>query len=345
MRSYLNALSGNDSVRMRLGALVERDAVPHAFLIEGRLGSGKHTLARELAAALNCENIGDPASSLPCHRCNSCRRIAEGSFTDVKYLKRQKDKATIGVDEVRLFKEDMYLSATESKYKIYVFENAELMTPQAQNALLIALEEPPRDVVIILLCEQADKLLTTIKSRVQHISTSHFSTDELDRYVTERSETARALKHGDYGRYRGLLLAAEGSIGRALELLSPEASEENAQMRRTVEAILGRMTARAPYSELYAALSELSTKRCELSAELECLLLALRDIISRKTRSGAEPLFFTSDEELDALTREFDAKRPYKLFEIVCDAYASNQKNANIATLITELATRISSCR
>ena len=138
MRSYLNALRGNDSVRMRLGALVERGTLPHALLIEGGRGSGKHTLAKELAAALNCEHIGDTDSPLPCHRCNSCRRIAEGSFTDVKYLEKQKDKATIGVGEVKLFKEDMYLSATESRHKIYVFENAELMTPQALKAAQVA---------------------------------------------------------------------------------------------------------------------------------------------------------------------------------------------------------------
>ena len=345
MRSYLTELKGNAQSRERLGSAIESGTLPHALLIEGPRGSGKHTLAMELAAALNCENAGSPATPLPCHRCNTCRRIAQRGFTDVKYLGKQSDKATIGVAEVKLFKEDMHLSASESKYKIYVFENAELLTVQAQNALLIALEEPPRDVVIMLLCEQADKLLTTIKSRVQHVATSRFSLSELEAHVCDLSRDALSLRNRDSEKFRGLLLSADGRIGRALELLSPEVAEQNEERRQTVWRIVEKMTAKASYSELYAALSALSTKRSELSDELEGIMLALRDIIAKKARAEAEPLFFTRDEELSNLAAAFDSRRPLHLFGLVCEAYENNQKNANVNTLITELAVKIASSR
>ena len=345
MRSYLDALIGNDSLRERLGSSIELGRVSHAFLIEGERGSGKHTLGRELAAALNCENRENGLLPLPCHRCNTCRRITEGSFTDVKYLSKSKDKATIGVGEVKLFKEDMYLSATESNYKIYVIENSELMTPQAQNSLLIALEEPPQNVIIMLLCEQADKLLTTIKSRVQHLSISRFSAEELAGHVAAISSEAAAMRHRDPDGYLGLILSADGSIGRALELLTPRLAEKDKEQRALTERLVRCMTAKAAYSEIIAAVGELSQKRAELSSELESLMLALRDIISLKVHAGAPPLFFTSEGERTELSRQLDTRRLFALYDLISKAYEDNQKNANITTLITNLAVNLKNCR
>ena len=344
MRSYLNALVGNDGIRERLGLSVEHGTLPHAFLIEGPRGSGKHTLANELAAALNCERR-EEAGALPCHTCNTCRRIAERTFTDVKYLSKPKDKATIGINELKLFKEDMYLSATESEYKIYVIENAELLTPQAQNALLIVLEEPPKNVVILLLSEQADKLLTTIKSRVQYVAMSRFNVDALGECVSKLSNTAALMEKSDPEGYRGLLLAADGCIGRALELLTPKRAEENREKREATAKFIRRMTAKTPYAELLLSINELSTKRAELSSELEEIMLAIRDIIAAKVRADAQPLFFTSADELASLAKSFDTKRIFALYEIIAETYEDNQKNANITTLTTNLAAKINRCR
>ena len=151
MGGFFSGLFGNEPLKTRLGGAIRRGTAAHAFLISGPEGSGKMTLAKEMAAAFNCEKRGDGISPLPCHSCNTCRRIFEDGFTDVKTLSKPKDKATIGVGEIRYFREDMFLSATESDYKIYVIDDAERMTPNAQNALLKVLEEPPNNVVIILL--------------------------------------------------------------------------------------------------------------------------------------------------------------------------------------------------
>ena len=116
MRKYFSELYGNDAVKARLGAAIESGTLPHAFLVIGAEGSGKKTLTLELAAALNCESKGDKPATLPCHRCNSCRRIAEGNYTDITRLKRQSGKATIGVEEIRVFREDMYLSPNRIQF-------------------------------------------------------------------------------------------------------------------------------------------------------------------------------------------------------------------------------------
>ena len=101
------------------------------------------------------------------------------------------------------------------------------------------------------------------------------------------------------------------------------------------------MTSKTSYASLLSAMGELSQKRAELSAELESIMQALRDMIAKKLNAGATPLFFTSDEELSELVREFDLKRLNFLFDAVCDAYEDNQKNANIAMLITNLTVKI----
>ena len=177
MSKYFSALYGNEAVKDRLGRAIRSGTLAHAFLVSGPDGSGKTTLAMEIAAALNCERR--EGAELPCHVCNTCRRIKDGSFIDVKWLEKPKDKMTIGVGEVRTFREDMFLSATESDYKIYIIDNADKMTPNAQNALLKVLEEPPSNVVIFMLSESDDAILTTIKSRAQYVAMERFDEDGL----------------------------------------------------------------------------------------------------------------------------------------------------------------------
>ena len=118
MRSYFPDIFGNDFHKNRIAEAVLGHRLPHALLIDGPEGSGKMTFARQIAAALNCEVQSDATHPLPCGRCNSCRRIKDGSFTDVKVLKRNDGKATIGVQQIKDFRSDMFLSATESGYKV-----------------------------------------------------------------------------------------------------------------------------------------------------------------------------------------------------------------------------------
>ena len=136
-------LLGNRETALRLSDAIASGTLPHALLLVGPRGSGKHTLATEIAAAANCERKG-VSDSLPCGVCSSCKRIYDRNFPDVSYLERASGKATIGVDELREFREDMFLSSTESEFKFYIIEEGDLLTPAAQNALLKVLEEPPK---------------------------------------------------------------------------------------------------------------------------------------------------------------------------------------------------------
>ena len=341
MREYFSELYGNDGVKSRLGNAIVNESLPHAHLVIGAEGSGKKILARELASALNCERKSDLSSPLPCHRCNTCRRIREEKFTDITHLSRSDGKATIGVEEVRAFREDMYLSPTESKYKIYVIEEAEKLTVNAQNALLTVLEEPPKNVFIILLCASGDKILTTIKSRAQSISMQRFEGDELKSYLLMKSDKARLLSKTDGSILDGIVVSSDGIIGKALSFLSNNEARENNEQRLLTERIIKSLRTSAPYSELYSAISELPNSRIDLSAAIESLISAIRDITLIKFDENLQLLFFTSRADAASIAKDMNTKRLIRICDILKDALEDNSKNVSTAAIITDLGAKI----
>jgi DNA polymerase-3 subunit delta' len=291
--------------------------------------------------ALNCEKKGDKSAPLPCGRCNSCRRIKEDNFTDITRLRRADGKASIGVDEVRLFREDMFLSPTEAKYKIYVIEEAERLTPNAQNALLTVLEEPPTNVVILLLAEEGDKILTTIKSRAQAVSMQRFEASELRNYLVGINDRARLLSRADESALDGILMSCDGRIGQALLLLSDKDAKENERDREVTAAIIRALRSGAPYSELYSAIGQLPTSRAEFTEALESVLSALRDITLIKFDKDAPLLFYTSRESLGEIAEEISAKRLLAIYDVVKDALADVMRNVGVSAICADLGVKI----
>ena len=341
MRSYFPDLFGNEFHKNRIALSVLGDKLPHALLIDGPEGSGKMTFATQIAAALNCENKTDETRPLPCGRCNSCRRIQEGGFTDVKILKRTDGKATIGVKEIKDFRADMYLSATESGYKVYVIDEAEKMTTEAQNALLIILEEPPKKVVIMLLASGTDSILTTIKSRTQYVAMTRFDTQELAKHLEQISPEARSLAFRDEEGYKALLVSADGRIGKAKALLNPKTREENEQTRSEILAIVNALGTRASYAELYSAITSLPQKRVEFAQSLEILISALGDLIAAKKSEAASPVFFIDHKSAKDAGASVPIGRLMKIYEIVIHTYRECEKNANVTLAAANMATRI----
>ena len=341
MRSYFPSIFGNDFHKNRIAEAVLEGRLPHALLIDGPSGSGKMTFATEIAAALNCECKGDGSRPFPCGRCNSCRRIHEGSFTDVKVLGRNDGKATIGVQKIKDFRSDMFLSATESGYKVYIIDEAEAMTPEAQNALLIVLEEPPKNVMIMLLASGTDTILTTIKSRTQYVSTSRFNIDELARHLEEVSADARSLAFRDPEAYRALLVSADGRIGKALDLLNPKAREENEATRREILSVVKALGKKTPFTELYSALGSLPQKRAELSRTLELLITAMADLIAAKKSENFVTSFFTDATSAKEAATDVPMARLMKIYDIVVHTHQECEKNANVALTVANMASRI----
>lgn len=342
VKEDFNGLFGNTATKERIASAIRSGTLPHAFLIDGPHGSGKSTLAYEIAAALSCERKGNDGMPLPCRRCNTCRRIFEGSFTDIKVLDKPKDKATLGVEQVKIFKEDMFLSAGESEYKIYLIKSAHLLTAQAQNALLTVMEEPPPRVIIFLLSSSSDKILTTIKSRAQYIAMQRFSKPEIAEYLTASDASARALMMSDKSLFDTVLIRADGCIGRAKELLTSSTAKDAEKERLAILRVVRAFDTRAPYSELYSALSALPEKRHELVEALEDTVSAITDMIKSKCSDREiSTAFFDSADSAREATKGLSLKRLFAISELIVRTEEHITKNAMISAAVPSLAAKI----
>ena len=341
MRTYFSRLLGNEEAKTRVGRAIESGTLPHAFLIGGPSGSGKTTLATEMAAAINCHNKNSKNMPLPCGECDNCRRIYEGNYPDVKVLAKPKDRATLGVEAVKDFREDMFLSSTESEHKIYFIDDAECMTPEAQNALLKVLEEPPSSVTIILLAKECDRILTTIKSRAQYIAMTRFDDQELAERLLRESAEARAMSSLDHSRFMGLIMSADGRLGLAKALLSKKMSESDEEDRAEIVSLIRALAQKTSYAEIYSVVSRFPTKRTELNLSLERMMNALRDLLIIKQGRNARTVFFPTADEAERLCGDIDAKRLVRIYDVISETNELSSRNANISNLLASMCAKL----
>ena len=337
MSRYFPAVYGNENTKKRIGRAIKDKRAPHAYLIDGGEGSGKLTLALSIAAALNCEKTGKEEHSLPCGDCSSCKRILNKIHPDVKILEKDSDKATIGVRQIKDFREDMFLSPTEAEGKVYIIRDADKMTVEAQNALLIVLEEPPHGTKIILLASGCDKILTTIKSRAQYISMERFSESELVRYLEENHLSSGLTKE----KLSHLILLADGRIGRARALVNSEELEEWEKMREDCFLLLASFKAGAESSLIYRTVTGLPDKRQLIVPILEQTQNALRDLITVKYSEIAPLLFFTNTNEARDYADAIGRARAQRLFDLISSLLEDFSQNANVNAALHSFAASI----
>ena len=154
---------------------IRKGTVSQSYLFAGTRGTGKTTTARILAKAVNC-TCSDPGVDLPCGECVNCRAITEGRFLDVVELDAASNN---GVESLRQITESVQYPPTVGKYKVYIIDEAHMLTDSAENAFLKTLEEPPAHVIFILATTNPEKIKATIKSRCLTLNFRHVSENEL----------------------------------------------------------------------------------------------------------------------------------------------------------------------
>lgn len=195
-------LIGNERVLARVERMLETDRLPHALILEGPEGSGRRTLARYIAQAAACTG-----EHRPCGACAACR-LGEHN-PDITEL--SVDKTVIPVDAVRQLRSDAYIKATRSAGRVFILPDAQRMNPQAQNALLKVLEEPPTGGLFLLTCGHARQLLDTVLSRAAVLSLVPPEREDMIGYLLRT--------HPEYTPSQ-IESALAGTVGKTLERLS-----------------------------------------------------------------------------------------------------------------------------
>ncbi len=268
----LSALAGNSRLKEQLSRRAERRGLSHAYILSGPEGSGRHTLAGILSAAMLC---AAPAGERPCGRCAACKKAGRGIHPDVAVISGPGEGKPITVDQVRALRADAYIRPNEGERKVYVLEGADQMNPSAQNAMLKLLEEGPPYAAFLLIAGNAGGLLQTVRSRCE----------ELTLAPVPPAQCLEWLKGRYPGRSREELERAaarcQGILGRAVEQFE---QTDAARTRSELAQRLAHLLEEGSELDLFEGSMALEKgSREELTALLDSLEEALGE---RLTRGG-----------------------------------------------------------
>lgn len=270
---------GHENIIGHFKSSIERGKVAHAYLIHGEKGTGKKLLAGLFAKTLQCEFGGTD----PCGTCRSCLQCDTGNQPDIIWVTHEKP-TVISVDDIReQVNKDIIVRPYSSRYKIYIIPEAELMNPQAQNALLKTIEEPPEYAVIMLLTNNIGKMLPTIISRC----------------ITLNLKPVGELDMLDYLSKLGIPLTkakfcvgfAFGNLGKAVRLAT---SEEYNEIKQDCVQILKNVNKMEVY-ELVEAVKKMAKYKLDVYDYIDLMMMWYRDLLMLKVSGSPDKLLFKEE--------------------------------------------------
>lgn len=217
-----NNIIGNDNIKNLLETSIKSNNLLHSYMFIGNMGIGKKLFATDFAKMILCT-----AESKACDTCSSCIKFNSDNHPDFTIIDSE-DGKNIKIDQIRNMQEQIAEKPIISNKKVYIINNSDLMTAEAQNALLKTLEEPPEYAIIILVLSNESKLLNTIKSRCTKIIFKDLSNDDLIKYAS--------LNNINFNR--DLLDICEGSISKLLSL------EKNSELYNSLDQIIYDLTSK-----------------------------------------------------------------------------------------------------
>ena len=306
---------GQEQITGHLQNAIRMGKISHAYIIQGEAGSGKKMLADIFATTLQCEEGGIE----PCGHCQSCKQALSGNHPDIRHLIHE--KATIGVDDIRLqLNNDIMVKPYSRPYKVYIIDEAEKMTEQAQNAMLKTIEEPPEYAIILLLTVNAKLLLPTILSRCILLNVRPVARGAITKLLTERHGIAKYMAEvaADF---------ADGVPGRAIAYAQ---SGEFVEQKDEVLKVLRRLSS-MPADELYKKVKDWAGRKQELPEVLQLMNLWYRDVLVMKSTGGAgRPVFKEEENELRRQAEQLSFRKIEENMEAIDEMQA--RMNANVNT-------------
>ncbi len=279
MANYSDIIGHEDIVR-HFKSSIELGKVSHAYILNGEKGVGKKTLAHVVAKSLQCES-GSPD---PCGTCTSCLQVDSNNQPDIIWVNHEKPNV-ITVDEIRTqIVNDIDLKPYRSRYKIYVVPDAQMMNPQAQNALLKTLEEPPEYAIIMLLTDNVDKFLPTILSRCIVLNFKPVQPLEMIEYLEGQLgvEKEKAKFCTDF---------AQGNLGKAVRLaISPdynEIKEDSVRLLRRIHEM--------DMEDIILAVKKMGKYKLDVTDYIDIMMMWFRDILMVKISNSPNKTIFKSE--------------------------------------------------
>ena len=294
---------GQEQLKEHLQGAIERNKVSHAYIINGERNSGKEFIAKVFAMALECTDRKDGE---PCQVCHSCKQALSGNHPDIIFVSHEKPNV-IGVDDIRnQINGDVAIKPYSSPKKIYIMNEGEKMTVQAQNAILKTIEEPPEYAVIMLLTSNIDSLLPTIRSRCVRLDLKVVDDSLVKEYLMEHLQVPDYQAEIDASY-------AQGSIGKAKEAAT---SQEFADMTANALKILKYANSMEVY-ELTEAIKTLTADKNNINDYLDIFQFWFRDVLMFKATREIDNLVFK--QEINFI-REQASERSYENIEKILEA-------------------------
>ncbi len=224
-------LVGQGPVKTALKNAIASGRISHAYLFSGPRGTGKTSTARILAKALCCDEGPTPH---PCGKCGNCEKITLGTSMDVFEIDAASNR---GIEEIKALREQLAFAPVEARYKVYIIDEVHMMTPEAFNALLKTLEEPPAHVIFILATTDAHKIPATIHSRCQRFDFRRMTVGEITGHLKKVAEESGIDAEDE--ALRLMAIQAEGGLRDALSLLEQCSVVDKNVTAESVRATLG----------------------------------------------------------------------------------------------------------
>lgn len=337
-------VKGQDHIVTTLKNQIRADRIGHAFLFCGTRGTGKTTVAKILAKAVNCEQ---PVDGSPCNECPTCRAIQAGTSMNVIEIDAASNN---GVDNIREIREEVTYRPTQGKYKVYIIDEVHMLSAGAFNALLKTLEEPPYYVIFILATTESHKIPVTIQSRCQRYDFHRISIDtiagrlrelmEKEQISVEEKALRYVAKAGD-GSMRDALslldqciafyLGQELTFDKVLEVLGTVDTEVFSKLLRKV---LGQ-----DVTSCIHILEDLLVNGKELGQFVNDFTWYLRNLLLVKTSEDAEEVLDVSSENLKALQEEsqlIDTDTLMRYIRVLSEL-SNNLRNATQKRVLVEV--------